>query len=121
VALIVLLVAEPAGAREKCTSMCHLYDAGGWLTFGAPGEGCDQLHLEVELIRHHCVEMSETADSYNFKCPKLECAAEYVAIHRDYVPDQKPRCSECGTPFLAMENGKHLHYQTRSCLGPGMA
>jgi len=55
--------------------------------------------------------MTATAVPRNYKCPKIECRAEYFAIHRDYSPDGRLRCSECGTPFLAMENGQHIHYQ----------
>jgi hypothetical protein len=50
---------------------------------------------------------------HNFKCPKLECRAEYLAIHRDYMPDEKPRCSECHTLFTAMEQGRYIHYAAR--------
>jgi hypothetical protein len=47
---------------------------------------------------------------YNFRCPNFMCKAEYVAVNRDHaVP--RPRCMECGTPFLAMEGGLHIHYE----------
>lgn len=46
-----------------------------------------------------------------FQCPKPECRAEYLAIHPDYPPEEKPTCSECGTPFLAIESGRYRHYR----------
>lgn len=55
--------------------------------------------------------MTATAVPYNYECPKLDCAAEYIATYRDHAPDEKPRCSQCGTPFLAMEKGRYIHYQ----------
>jgi ribosomal protein S27AE len=63
------------------------------------------------LIRPYGAEMATSAVPHNYKCPNLECRAEYFAIHRDYAPEEKPRCSECGTPFLAMEKGRYIHYQ----------
>ena len=69
------------------------------------------IKLELPLIRPHINAMTAIAVPQNFKCPNLECRAEYVATHRDIAPDVKPRCSECGTPFLAMEKGRYIHYQ----------
>ena len=48
---------------------------------------------------------------YNYRCPNPECLAEYVAVQRPYAFQRKPRCIECGTPFLAMENSLHIHYE----------
>ena len=69
-------------------------------------------HPEVGAIRPHIAAMIATAVPHNYKCPKLDCRAEYFAIHRDYAPDEKPRCSECATPFLVMEKGQYIHYLT---------
>jgi hypothetical protein len=56
--------------------------------------------------------MTKTEPPHNYKCPKLECGAQYFAIHRERPPETKPRCSKCGTPFLAKErSGRYIHYQ----------
>lgn len=64
--------------------------------------------LALLLIRPHILQM---AVPHNFKCPNLECRAEYYASRLDYAPHAKPKCSKCNTPFLAMKNGRYLHYQ----------
>jgi hypothetical protein len=61
--------------------------------------------------------MIRTEPPHNYKCPKLECGAEYFAIHREHPPETKPRCNECGTPFLAMESGQYIHYQPAGTSG----
>ena len=43
--------------------------------------------------------------------PKLECQAEYVAVHRRDATLRKPMCIECATPFLAMEKGRYIQYE----------
>jgi hypothetical protein len=48
---------------------------------------------------------------YNYKCPNLECRAEYVAVQRSDVSLRKPKCVECATPFLAMEKGLFIQYE----------
>jgi hypothetical protein len=48
---------------------------------------------------------------YNYRCPNLECRAEYVAVQRPEVSLRKPKCIECATPFLAMENGRYIQYE----------
>ena len=48
--------------------------------------------------------------SYNFRCPNLECGLEYIAFAKDEAPDEKPMCIGCGTPFLAKDRGRHIHY-----------
>jgi hypothetical protein len=48
---------------------------------------------------------------YNYKCPNLDCRAEYVAVRSESAPQRAPRCIECQTPFLAMEEGVHIHYE----------
>jgi len=55
--------------------------------------------------------METAADEFLFKCPKIECPAEYFAIHRIYAPDKKPRCRKCDTPFVAMEKSRYVHYR----------
>jgi hypothetical protein len=50
-------------------------------------------------------------ESYAFRCPRLECRAEYVAVPRDQAPATKPRCEFCDTPFLLSSNGRFIHYQ----------
>jgi hypothetical protein len=53
---------------------------------------------------------SEEAPPRSFKCPKLDCGAEYFAIEQDVPPPAKPKCMECGTPFLASTREKFVHY-----------
>jgi hypothetical protein len=50
--------------------------------------------------------------AYNFRCPNLDCEAKYVAIPKDGAPDKRPRCNYCDTPFLAMNDGRFIHYQS---------
>jgi hypothetical protein len=53
-----------------------------------------------------------TTESPNFKCPKIDCSAQYVSVRRDCAPAEKPRCAECGTPFLVMDDvAGYLHYE----------
>ena len=54
--------------------------------------------------------MSESIP-YNYRCPNLECLAEYVAVQRSDVSLRKPKCIECATPFLAMENDHYIQYE----------
>jgi hypothetical protein len=58
---------------------------------------------------------SEEAPPRSFKCPKLDCGAEYFAIEQDVPPAAKPKCLECGTPFLARirEEGFVHYYPAR--------
>ena len=56
--------------------------------------------------------MTENGESHSFQCPKLGCAAQYVALLRDDKPDTPPRCLRCDTPFLAQEKGKYVYYQS---------
>jgi hypothetical protein len=46
----------------------------------------------------------------SFNCPKLDCGIEYFAIERDVPPAAKPKCLECGTPFLARTREGYVHY-----------
>jgi hypothetical protein len=55
--------------------------------------------------------MDQDATSHSFRCPNLECNAQYVALSKDEAPDARPRCIDCDTPFLAKHKGKFLHYQ----------
>jgi hypothetical protein len=48
---------------------------------------------------------------YNYRCPNLECLAEYVAVQRTDASLRKPKCIECATPFLAMEKGRYIQYE----------
>jgi hypothetical protein len=48
---------------------------------------------------------------YNYRCPNLECLAEYVAVQRTDPALRKPKCIECATPFLAMEKGRYIQYE----------
>jgi hypothetical protein len=48
---------------------------------------------------------------YGFRCPNLECGAQYVALAKDHAPTEKPRCVQCDTPFLVKDKGRFLHYQ----------
>jgi hypothetical protein len=54
--------------------------------------------------------MSESTP-YNYRCPNLECLAEYVAVPRTDPTLRKPKCIECATPFLAMEKGRYIQYE----------
>jgi hypothetical protein len=56
-------------------------------------------------------QMATSTQPYNFKCPNLDCGAEYVAVKREQGPQRPPRCIECATPFLAKERGMHIHYE----------
>jgi hypothetical protein len=51
------------------------------------------------------------ATLYNYRCPNLECRAEYVAVHRTDAILRKPKCIECATPFLATEKDRHIQYE----------
>jgi hypothetical protein len=46
----------------------------------------------------------------HFRCPNLECGLEYFASAKDEAPATKPACIECGTPFLAKDRGRYIHY-----------
>ena len=48
---------------------------------------------------------------YNFICPNPECRAEYVAVQRSDASLHRPKCIECATPFLAMEEGPFIPYE----------
>ena len=48
---------------------------------------------------------------YNYKCPNLECRAEYVAVQRSDASLRKPRCVQCATPFLAEDKGLFIQYE----------
>jgi hypothetical protein len=48
---------------------------------------------------------------YNYRCPNLECRAEYVAVLRTDATRRKPKCIECATPFPAMEKGRYIQYE----------
>jgi hypothetical protein len=56
--------------------------------------------------------MTEDNAHHSFRCPNIDCTAQYVALAKDHAPDQKPRCIDCNTPFLAKSNGRFLHYQS---------
>ena len=56
--------------------------------------------------------MAATDVPYDYRCPNLQCRAGYVATLRDHPPEKKPRCDLCNTPFLAMEKGLYIHYQS---------
>jgi hypothetical protein len=56
-------------------------------------------------------QMPTSAQPYNFKCPNLNCGAEYVAVQRVQGHQRAPRCIECATPFLAKEKGLYIHYE----------
>jgi hypothetical protein len=58
-------------------------------------------------------EMSEDAPPRSFQCPKLDCEAEYFAIEKDVPPAAKPKCLECGTPFLVRTRERFVHYYPR--------
>lgn len=47
----------------------------------------------------------------NYKCPSLKCMAQYSAARRTEASKTKPKCEECGTPFLAMDEGYYIHYE----------
>ena len=47
----------------------------------------------------------------NFKCPSLKCMAQYSAARRTEASKTKPKCEECGTPFLEMDEGYYIHYE----------
>ena len=49
--------------------------------------------------------------SYAFRCPNLDCDAQYVASPKDQAPHKSPRCFKCDTPFLQKHNGRFLHYE----------
>jgi hypothetical protein len=54
--------------------------------------------------------MSESIP-YNYRCPNLECRAEYVAVQRTDVSLRKPRCIACATALLAMQKGLYIQYE----------
>ena len=54
--------------------------------------------------------MSESTPC-SYRCPNLECLAEYVAVQRTDPILRKPKCIECATPFLAMEKGRYIQYE----------
>ena len=60
----------------------------------------------------HTRQMAKTRAPHNYTC--LECGAEYFATHRDQAPEEMPSCCQCGEPFLAMQNGRYMHYQATS-------
>ena len=53
---------------------------------------------------------SDDAPPRSFNCPKLDCGAAYFAIEKDVPPVEKPKCIECGTPFLARTREGFVHY-----------
>ena len=53
---------------------------------------------------------SEDAPPRSFRCPKLDCGAKYFTIEQEAPPVGKPKCLECGTPFLARTNERFVHY-----------
>ena len=46
---------------------------------------------------------------YYYKCPNLQCRAEYVAVQRSDASLRKPKCVECVTPFLAKDKGLYQY------------
>ena len=64
--------------------------------------------------------MATSVQPYNFKCPNLNCGAEYVAVQRSQGPQRAPRCIECATPFLAKEKGLHIHYKAAWPVTPSL-
>jgi hypothetical protein len=46
----------------------------------------------------------------SFQCRKLDCRTEYFAIAQDVPPAAKPKCLECGTPFLAKVREGFIYY-----------
>jgi hypothetical protein len=65
--------------------------------------------------------MASIEPPHNYKCPNLDCRAEYFAIHREHPPEMKPRCRECDTPFLVMEKGQYIHYQAALDIAPPLS
>ena len=63
--------------------------------------------------------MSESTP-YNYRCPNLECLAEYVAVQRTDPILRKPKCIECATPFLAMEKGLYIQYEAAWPVTPAL-
>ena len=59
----------------------------------------------------HTGAMKQDLAHYAFRCPNLECGAQYVALAKDHAPAEKARCVECETPFMAKDKGRFLHYQ----------
>jgi ribosomal protein S27AE len=53
---------------------------------------------------------SEDAPPRSFRCPKLDCGADYFAVEQEVPPVAKPKCLECGTPFLARTSERFVHY-----------
>jgi hypothetical protein len=41
--------------------------------------------------RSYIRRMNEDGTAYSFRCPNLDCEAQYVAIPKDHAPDKKPR------------------------------
>ena len=66
------------------------------------------------------LQMATSVQPYNFKCPNLNCGAEYVAVQRSQGPQRAPRCIECTTPFLAKEKGLHIHYEAAWPVTPSL-
>jgi hypothetical protein len=76
------------------------------------------LEVAVPLVRPHIVGMVIATDEYLFKCSKIDCPAAYIAIHKDYARDKKPRCSQCDTPFLVMETADMPIIELHGTLDP---
>jgi hypothetical protein len=55
--------------------------------------------------------MQQDITQYGFRCPNLECGVQYAAVAEDHAPAETPRCGQCGTPFLAKDEGRFRHYQ----------
>jgi hypothetical protein len=55
-------------------------------------------------------KIPQKAPPRSFQCPKLDCRTEYFAIAQDVPPAAKPKCLECGTPFLAKVREGFVHY-----------
>jgi hypothetical protein len=61
----------------------------------------------------HIVLMDmDESPPHSFRCPNLNCRAEYVVISKAQPPVERPCCIDCETPFLAMHQGQFLHYQS---------
>ena len=83
--------------------------ARDFLNAGLSAAGCYRL-VFGPLTNNQ--EMAPENAHHSFRCPNLGCKAEYVALAKDCAPDEKPRCIDCGTPFLAKHDGRFLHYQS---------
>jgi hypothetical protein len=66
--------------------------------------------LSQQTSREREWKIPQKAPPRSFQCPKLDCRVKYFAIAQDAPPATKPKCLECGTPFLAKTAEGFVYY-----------